>query len=294
MKRPASAASTPKTKKAKLPRGDDPAEVRASLFKSGGLFSAGDDSPGKFVLVGPGYGKFKSAKPLELYYFAIRALGQLPQLCCEIAGHPYTYTVMNVNYFNSHLKESLEFGRMPMVHTADNKELVQSSAVLRYVARRVGMAGKGESDVARCDMWYEMFKSEGKLDDEQLKKLLEAEVLPELDGNLKSISRRDTMELSESQKNGNALKFWDDTIGKSKSGFIMPFCSYVDVALFWSLRTHKALLEKCGCAKLSDYVTKFEGMPGFKRMVESKRIMPDMGPGYMYQEDDLATLSPVA
>jgi len=294
MKRPASATSTPKTKKAKLPQGDDPSEVRASLFKSGGLFPTVDEGPGKFVLVAPGYGKFKSAKPLELYYFAIRALGQLPQLCCEFAGHPYTYTVMNSNYFSSHMKETFEFGRMPMVRTADNKELVQSSAVLRYVAQRVGMAGKGESNVARCDMWYEMFKSEGKLDNDQLKKLQEAEVLPELDGNLKSISRRDTMELSELQKTGNALKFWDATIDKSKSGFIMPFCSYVDVALFWSLRAHKALLEKCGCAKLLDYVTKFEGMPGFKRMVESKRIMPDMAPGYTYQEDDLVKLSPAA
>lgn len=292
MKRPAaSTKKSPRATKAKKQQLDDPLTVRKHLFEAGTLFPSEQYSgPQKFVLGAPGYGKFKNAKPLELYYFAIRALGQLQQLCCEIAGHPYTYTVMLVPYFQQNMKQSLEFGRLPMVRTVDKGELVQSKAVLRYVAQRVGMAGKNVSEVARCDMWSEMLDSEAKLDDEALKKLNEMEALPDLTSDIKSISRRDTMSMSEEQKAGNALKFWDDVIGKSKSGYIMPFCSYVDVSLFWTLRSHPALLEKCGCSKLKAYVEKIERLPGFQRMVTGMRIMPAMTqPGYVYTGDDLAS-----
>merc|ERR1711879_277121 len=105
-------------------------------------------------------------------------------------------------------------------------------------------------------------------------------------------SRRDTMDMNAEQKTGNALKYWDSVIKESKSGFIMAWMSYVDVALFWDLRRHGALLERCACTALMKFVARMSEMPGFKRMVEGKRIMPNVGqPGYMYEEDDLVKKS---
>lgn len=315
MKRPAasSGSAAAKKKAKKLPEGDQGGEVREHLFSAGGLFPNEQyDGPQKFTLVAPGTAKFKNAKPLELYYFAIRALGQLPQLCCEFAGYPYVYTVMLVPHFQANMKADLEFGRLPMVRTADNKEIVQSKAVLRYVAAHVGLAGKSASDAASCDMWYEMLQTEGKFDDEALRKLHKMDTLPELNGDLKSISRRATLELSEEQKAGNALKFWDNVIGKSRSGFIMPFMTYVDIALWWALRPYNytkqwaeewaaecprdasgnlfpSLLQKCGCTKLIDFMSKIGKQPGIMRMVRDERIMPDTGPDYKYRHDLLIT-----
>eukprot|EP00929_Paragymnodinium_shiwhaense_P113879 TRINITY_DN82172_c0_g1_i1.p1 TRINITY_DN82172_c0_g1~~TRINITY_DN82172_c0_g1_i1.p1 ORF type:complete len:317 (-),score=50.17 TRINITY_DN82172_c0_g1_i1:47-997(-) len=308
MKRPAASARGAPKKKARTtaPKGDDPTQVRVRLFEAGGLRVNNESysGPQNFVIVAPGYGKFAKAKPVELYYFTIRGLGQLPQLCCEVAGYPYQYTLVFVPHFQEHMKASLEFGRLPMCRTSDGTELVQSKAILRYVAKQVGMAGTTANDAARCDMLHEMLQTEGKLDESELTKFGEGLSLEEKGCalkdamDLKAISRVATLELTESQKTLNALKYWEDLLGNSKSGWLLgglkaskvTSCCYVDLALFWTVRAHKQLLEELGCTGILKLVKSVEDTRGFSRMVTSNRIMPAIGAGYVYQEDELAKL----
>mmetsp|Transcript_13431 Transcript_13431/g.35480 ORF Transcript_13431/g.35480 Transcript_13431/m.35480 type:complete len:266 (+) Transcript_13431:141-938(+) len=254
----------------------------------------GYDGPGRFVLAAPGHGKFASAPPVELTYFAIRGLGQLAQLCLEVAGHPYRYTVVTGPYFSEHLKPKLVFGRLPCVTAPDGTEIVQSKAVLRYVARLCGLGGKSDSEFARCDMLHELLQSEGKLDEAEIKKLEGRSSLGEV-GDLKSTSLRATMDHSEAEKTCAALKFWEDAAGRSTTGWLLGglgdgkaggLC-FVDLALYWTLRPHVAILDQLGCAALVKFVGAVRGQPGVARLVDSGRMMPDMRAGYLYQGDDL-------
>lgn len=280
-------------KKQKLPS-DDPFKARQQIFEAKSLMSAeGYDGPGKWVLEAPGVGKFKKEKPIELIYFAIRALGQMQQLCLEVAGYPYRKTVVLVPYFKEHLKDKLVFGRLPCLRTAKGDEIVQSSAVLRYAAKISGLAGKTDSEAARCDMLYELLQSEGKLEDSEIASASKEAYAAAADMN--SISRRETLDLSAGQKAMNALKFWETTVSRSKSGWLLgglgdngkDFLCYVDLALYWKLRPHASVLETIGCTGLLKFIQKAHSLPGIKRLLESGRLMPAIGEGYIYKDDDL-------
>eukprot|EP00928_Gymnodinium_smaydae_P094448 TRINITY_DN7936_c0_g1_i1.p1 TRINITY_DN7936_c0_g1~~TRINITY_DN7936_c0_g1_i1.p1 ORF type:complete len:304 (-),score=53.61 TRINITY_DN7936_c0_g1_i1:106-1017(-) len=299
MKRPAASkrpakGGVKKPRKERGPPSDDPFKVRQELFEAKSLMPSEDyDGPGKWVLAAPGVGKFAKAKPVELVYFAIRALGQLQQLCLEVAGYPYRYTVVTAPYFKEHLKSKLAFGRLPCLRTPKGEEIVQSSAVLRYAAKISGLAGKTDSDGARCDMLYELLQSEAKLEENELASA--SKETYDAAGDLSAVSRRETLDLSSQQKTMIALKYWEKTIGQSKSGWLLggigdggkDFLCYVDLALYWKLRPHAQLLETLGCDKLAQFVHKVGSLPGIQRLLTSGRLMPAIGEGYAYQEDDL-------
>lgn len=294
-KREAEPAEGNVAKKART--GDDPLEVRRALFKAKGLMAADYTGPAAWTLVAPGHGAYAEAQPLELQYFALRALGQLPQLCLEVAGYPYIYSVMLIPHFTEHVKSKLAFGRLPCVKTLGGLEVVQSKAVLRYVAKVCGLAGASEDEVAACDMLHEMLLTDAKVDDIQKlagsgKKIGDAL-------NAKDVSRGKQAEMGETQLLLLAVKHWDATLGKAKAaghdwllagleGFKLSKLCYVDLVLFCNLRSHVPLLEELGCDNLVSFVKKVGALEGFVRFVDSGRMMPEIGqPGYMYKEDDL-------
>lgn len=258
----------------------------------------GYEGPGHWMIGAPGIDKFCEAAPIELTYFAIRALGQVPQLCLEVAGYPYRYTLVSAPYFKAHLKPSLPFGRLPCVKAADGTIIVQSKAVLRYIAKVTGLAGHSESEHARCDMLHEMFHTEAAINVDEMKKLLGRSEVGAT-GKLEEISRRDTLDLTPEQKTRNALKFWDDLVSKSTSGWLLgglgdgkadAIC-YVDLDLYWSLRPHVEILKGIGLENLVKFVQNVHVLPGMKRLLDSGRMMPDISESYAYTDDDLVKQS---
>lgn len=295
MKRPAEEAEegAAKAAKAEAPP-DDPLEVRAQLFKLGGLKPEGDCGQGKWTLVAPGVGELASKEPVELIYFAIRGLGQLPQLILEVAGYPYRYTVVVAPYFGDHLKAKLAFGRLPCLKTASGLEIVQSKAVARFAAKIGGLAGASEEETARCDMLHEMLLTEAALEAADLKALETGDV--DTAGDVKALSRVAAMELSSRDKALAALKFWEGLLAASKSGWVLgglgdgrsdALC-YVDLAVYWKLRLFAAVLERCSCPALRQHLAKVAALPGMARLLESGRMMPEITqPGYKFTEDEL-------
>jgi hypothetical protein len=298
MKRSADAAKHNAAKAARLAEPvNDAKEVRDHLFKAGGLMvpNTAYSGPGKFVLASPGEGEFAESEPVELSYFAIRALGHVPQLCLELGGYPYRYTVYTVPYFMEHVKHTLRFGRLPCVRTIpDDMEIVQSKAVLRYVAELSGLAGKSVSEHARCDMLYEMLQSEGRLVSADIEKLKGRKSL-DVPGDLNKITRRETLELNEEQKALAAIKFWEDMLGRSATKWLLGgmgdggsdgMC-YVDVALFEAVRPYTEILKEMGCVHLCGFVSSVLTLPRMENLISSGRLMPSMGEGYLYQGDEL-------
>mmetsp|Transcript_136078 Transcript_136078/g.261372 ORF Transcript_136078/g.261372 Transcript_136078/m.261372 type:complete len:304 (-) Transcript_136078:207-1118(-) len=276
--------------------GDDPFEVRRLLFKAGGLNVPNKeyDGPGKWTLTAPGLGEFADAEPLELSYFAIRALGMIQQLCCEVAGYPYRYTVMLSPHFQKHVKSTLVFGRLPLLKTPGGTEIVQSKAVVRHTAKICGLAGKSDDDVARCDMLHEMWQTEAKVDAQGVLKLTPEMVTAGAD-DIKALKRTEMLALDDTKKLVAVLKFWDDLVSRSSTGWMLgglgdggpgDLC-YVDLSIYWSLRSCVEVLETCGFNALANFIKKVQQLPGVVRLVDSGRLMPNMGAGYVYVGDDL-------
>lgn len=245
----------------------------------------------------PGVGEFADAEPVELRYFAIRALGQLQQLILEVAGYPYHYTVTTSPYFREHVKSTLAFGRLPFLRTPDGTQLVQSKAIVRYAAKLCGLAGRSDSQAARCDMLHEVLETEAKVDagtianlESDAARAMVAEV-----GDMKSMGRVEFSDLPAIKKAVATLKFWDEMLSRSKSGWLLggledggptDLC-YVDLSLYWSLRPHTSKIEACGFASIGKFLRKVGSLPGITRLFESGRLMPNMGEGYIYVGDDL-------
>lgn len=297
-KRPAEGAEGAEDEAAKRARtGDDPVEVRRALFQAKSLMAADYTGPTAWTLVGPGRGVFAEAPALELQYFALRALGQLPQLCLEVAGYPYRYDIMLIPHFAKHVKSKLAFGRLPCVKTLGGLEVVQSKAVLRYVAKVCGLAGASDDEAAVCDMLHEMLLTDAKVDG--IEKLAGVGKKAEEGVDVKIISRREQAGLDEQQLLLNAVKHWEVTLARANAaghdfllagleGYKLTKLCYVDLALFWMVRSQVELLEELGCEHLVQFVKKVSSLEGFVQFVDSGRMMPNIGqPGYVYEEDDL-------
>jgi glutathione S-transferase len=98
-----------------------------------------------------------------LHYFPIRGLGELPRLIMEVGGLAYKNTYP-VDWKKE--KSSTIFGQVPLlierklhpdtkVAIGNEFVLAQSGAISRYLARKVGLAGSSETEVALVESIYE-------------------------------------------------------------------------------------------------------------------------------------------
>ncbi len=89
--------------------------------------------------------------PVQLVYFDIRGRAELPRLIMHAAGQPFKDTVTEDK---SEYESSLLFGQLPLFMDGDVK-IVQSGAIVRYLAKKLGMCGKSDQDALLCDQLYE-------------------------------------------------------------------------------------------------------------------------------------------
>jgi glutathione S-transferase len=74
---------------------------------------------------------------MKLYYFDI--YGRAESIRFLLAHAKVEYENVNAGPIMADLKKDrLEFGQVPLFHTADGKDLVQSWAILRYLGRTYG------------------------------------------------------------------------------------------------------------------------------------------------------------
>jgi len=103
-------------------------------------------------------------KPLVLAYFAIRGLGEVPRLLLAEAGAAYEHIAITGGETQAN---SLEWrtrspnGLLPMMSGLGVPRcapLSESGAIIRFLARKYGMAGADELEAARIDTLFETAK----------------------------------------------------------------------------------------------------------------------------------------
>jgi glutathione S-transferase len=91
---------------------------------------------------------------LKLTYFDTRGRIEPTRLLLELAGEPYEFQGVVSADWRSHLKarvlEHTPFGQLPLLEDG-TLALCQSQAILRHVARKVGLAGDSPAQQARVD-----------------------------------------------------------------------------------------------------------------------------------------------
>jgi glutathione S-transferase len=93
-----------------------------------------------------------------LYYFGGR--GMADQIRWMLAATDVSFTQKTI-FLREHLQRlsqaQLPFGQLPLLQI-DGIELVQSQAIIRYLATRSGLHGKNREEIAKCDMIAEAVK----------------------------------------------------------------------------------------------------------------------------------------
>jgi glutathione S-transferase len=96
-----------------------------------------------------------TAKP-ELTYFDIRGRAECIRLLLEEVAVAYEdRQITNAEW--QQLKPRTPFGQVPLLRIG-NIELVQTQAILRYLARAHGLSGDSETERTRCDIAVESIR----------------------------------------------------------------------------------------------------------------------------------------
>uniref|UniRef100_A0A1I7RIW3 glutathione transferase n=1 Tax=Bursaphelenchus xylophilus TaxID=6326 RepID=A0A1I7RIW3_BURXY len=85
----------------------------------------------------------------KLHYFAARHRAEAIRLMFHYNGTKFEDIRYDLEKWTS-VKPTVPFGRLPMLEV-DNNKIVQSTAIMRFLARRFGLSGATVFDQARAD-----------------------------------------------------------------------------------------------------------------------------------------------
>ncbi|XP_046557173.1 glutathione S-transferase A4-like [Haliotis rubra] len=93
---------------------------------------------------------------VRLTYFDGRGLGEIVRFILAACGIEFTETLLQERQEYEKLLEDgkLEFYQVPLLEI-DGLELVQTGAIVRYVARKGGLYGHSNAEQSKIDMFYE-------------------------------------------------------------------------------------------------------------------------------------------
>jgi len=89
----------------------------------------------------------------KLYYFPVRGRGETARLLLNYSSTKYEDIIISVEQWPA-MKDKMPMGQLPVLEV-DGKQLCQSTAIARYLARECGLTGKSSWDMARADMIVE-------------------------------------------------------------------------------------------------------------------------------------------
>ncbi|KHJ86393.1 glutathione S-transferase protein [Oesophagostomum dentatum] len=92
----------------------------------------------------------------KLTYFNTRGLAETPRQLFALAGQDFEDVRLTHEEFTGAKKENTPFGHLPMLEI-DGKQLAQSMAICRYLAREFELAGKTPFNEALVDSLADQF-----------------------------------------------------------------------------------------------------------------------------------------
>lgn len=267
-----------------------PSSALEAIWAAGSLGNGGPHDT--WTIESPDYQSAVGAgkKPLHLAYFAIRALGELQKLCLEYSKTPYKCDVCLSGPVFKAMKESLPFGRLPVIYDFDGKGtvLTQSDAVVRYVAKQCGMSGADAHEEAVVDMLYMEWKDHCKAK--------EFHSALAKGGDLKTVPDWNTVpnghDLAPFQAAVSGIRIFEKILKASKTGWLSggKKATYADLALWMTLfemEEEDNVGAKWATAlklpSLKKFKAKVESNKALTSYLKSDRLMPRMGPGYVYK-----------
>jgi len=126
-----------------------------------------------------------TGKTAELLYFNSRGFAEITRLALTVTGIEYHETDMATREDFVALLPELLFGQLPLLRI-DGLNIVQSGAIVRYVARKGKLLGSNDLETARIEMIYEGTRDFNgvfrmgwvPISDEDLKKEIEDKAFP--------------------------------------------------------------------------------------------------------------------
>jgi glutathione S-transferase len=258
----------------------DPAALYQELWAAGGLR---ESNARALLRCGEGDPKFR------LGYFPIRASGELPRLILEEAGFCYDYEVIGGTTFFDTVKPTLMFGRLPVLRNYDGQggDLVQSQAIVRFLARNVGIAGTTAAEEATVDMIFcqlgDTLNNSDQFSATALRDAKEQMNVP----SFKEMRRVNSHSLVE--RSLAALGCFEELLERSGTGFLVGSgLTFVDLALFNALfdlaedDNVPDFATRFGFSRLGAFLQDMESRPRIKAYLTSPRRMPRIGEGYKF------------
>jgi len=188
---------------------------------------------------------------IKLYFFNARGRGETARLLMHYSGTKFEDVQITPQQWPQ-WKAKMPMGQMPVLEV-NGKQLCQSTAIARYLARECGLIPKNSWDMARADMIVE-----GIFD---MWAQLKVVYLPKLDGDMKTSDEKWAQMMDTTVKPFlvTYTRFLNENGGQY---FVGDSLTWADIAV----AEFVSVLEDCFCQSILD---NFQQLKAFKEKIFS-------------------------
>lgn len=251
------------------------------LFETGDLFKTDVHA---LIRCGEGTPRF------HLVYMPCRNRGEIPRLILEEAQCCYDLEVVGFKVWKEAVKPTVPYGKLPCLRNYDGlrHDLGQEQAITRFLAHRVGLAGRSVLEQAKVDSLYSFYmctlRNNGLSHDGEQFSVAALKELASQPGAAspppyEQMFRQNTH--SRAERSLAALRVFEEALEASGSGYLVGCApTYADLALFhvlWELAEPDNLPDFAslfGLPQLGEFLVRMEQRPQLNQYVNSARRMP--------------------
>ena len=249
----------------------EPLELQRQLFSVGDLFQTDMHA---LIRNGNGEPRFRLA------YLPCRNRCEIPRLILEEAGCCYDMEVIGFQTWKASVKPLAPYGKLPCLVNYDglNHDLGQEQTITRFLAQRVGLAGRTVLEQAKVDELYSFLfatlRNNGLSHDGEhysVAALKELASQPAEQSAQEERLRYDAMFRQNSHTRAErglaALRVFEEHLEASNTGYLVGWCTYADLALL------HVLWELAEPDNVPDFATRFDlpQLGAFLERMEERR-----------------------
>jgi len=230
----------------------------------------------------------------RLAYMPMRNRCEVARLILEEAGAPYDFEVIGFKRWWA-VKEQTPFGKVPILRALGGAgdDLAQEGAITRFLARKLGLAGRTVEEEAAVDMVYQQLfctlRNNGLTHDGEHYSPVALRAAPGRAGPAYREMHR-LNNCTRAERSLAALDVFEERLARTGTGVLVgDAVTYADLALFYILYELAEednvpdFAERFRFPRLGEFLRAMAGRPRLKAYVESPRRMPRYErPGYVY------------